>query len=210
MATINIDELYRAAENSRLNAFQTAQQQSLDRLQGNLRDIGATHRSSVTQAQTAARISALGQEEKLAAAGLSGGNAYAAPTSGYTESSRVAADNTLRNHLNTLSVERLKAEQEARNISSSEISQATQDYNNALASLQLQKAQAKISQYNEDRNYDYNVKKTAYEQAMERWKTYGVVLPADAAILGVKAGTRTASSAYDNARLALDRWKAML
>ena len=210
MATINIDELYRAVETSRLNAFQAAQQQSLDRLQGNLRDIAASHRSSVTQAQNAARISALGQEEKLAASGLSGGSAYTAPTSGYTESSRVVADNTLRTNLNTLSAERLKAEQDARNTSASEISQATQDYHNGLASIQLQQAQAKISQYNADRTYDYNVKKTAYEQAMDRWKTYGVVLPADAAILGVKAGTRTASSTYQNARLALDRWKATL
>ena len=64
MATINIDELYRAVETSRLNAFQAAQQQSLDRLQGNLRDIAASHRSSVTQAQNAARISALGQDRK--------------------------------------------------------------------------------------------------------------------------------------------------
>ena len=210
MATINIDELYRAVETSRLNAFQAAQQQSLDRLQGNLRDIAASQRSSVTQAQNAARISARGQEEKLAASGLSGGSAYTAPTSGYTESSRVAADNTLRTNLNTLSAERLKAEQDARNTSASEISQATQDYHNGLASIQLQQAQAKISQYNADRTYDYNVKKTAYEQAMDRWKTYGVVLPADAAILGVKAGTRTASSTYQNARLALDRWKATL
>lgn len=210
MATINIDELYRAAETSRLNAFQTAQRESLDRLQGNLRDIETSHRSSVTQAQNAARISALGQEEKLAASGLSGGSAYTAPTSGYTESSRVAADNTLRNNLNTLSAARLKAEQEARNTSASEISQATQDYQNGLASIQLQQAQAKISQYNADRTYDYNVKKTEYEQAMDRWKTYGFVLPADAAILGVKAGTQTASNAYDNARLALDRWKATL
>lgn len=210
MATINIDELYRAVETSRLNAFQAAQQQSLDRLQGNLRDIAASHHNNITQTQNTTRISALGQEEKLAASGLSGGSAYTAPTSGYTESSRVAADNTLRTNLNTLSAERLKAEQDARNTSASEISQATQDYHNGLASIQLQQAQAKISQYNADRTYDYNVKKTAYEQAMDRWKTYGVVLPADAAILGVKAGTRTASSTYQNARLALDRWKATL
>lgn len=205
MATINIDELYRAAESHRLDAFQAAQRASVDRLQGNLRDISETHRSNVTQAQTAARISALGQEEKLAAAGLSGGSAYTAPTSGYTESSRVASDNNLRSNLNTLSVERLKAEQEARNTSAAEMSQATQDYNNGLSEIQMQRAQAKISQYNADRTYSYNVKKTAYDQAMERWKTYGVVLPADAAILGVKAGTSTASRAYNNARLAISR-----
>ncbi|MCD8356675.1 MAG: hypothetical protein LUE11_08915 [Clostridia bacterium] len=210
MATFNIDELYRAAENSRLNALQTAQQESLNRMQWNLKDIAASYRTSVTQAQNAARISALGQEEKLAAAGLSGGSIYTSPTTGYTETSRVAADNALRSNLNNLSVQKLKAEQEARNNSASEMAQATQTYNNGMAEIKLQQAQSKIDQYNADRQYTYTVQKTAYEQAMARWETYGVVLPADAAILGVKAGTRTASSTYNNAKLALERWKATL
>lgn len=210
MATLNIDELYRAAEDSRLNAFQTAQQESLNRMQWNLKDIASSYRSSVTQAQNAARISALGQEEKLAAAGLSGGGMYTSPTTGYTETSRVAADNMLRSNLNKLSVQKLKAEQEARSNSAAEMAQATQSYNNGLADIKLQLAQSKIDQYNADRDYTYNIQKTAYEQAMARWETYGVVLPADAAILGVKAGTRTASSTYNNAKLALERWKATL
>ncbi len=210
MADLNIQELYRTAENRRLNAFQTAQAESWQRLQDSLQGIQTTYRSNVTQAQTAARISALGQEEKLAAAGLSGGSAYAAPTSGYTETSRVAADNNLRSNLNTLAAERLQQEQAARTASSSEIAQARQSYENSVSDIQLQQAQAQINQYNTDRQFTYQQQTTAYEQAMQRWQTYGVVLPADAAILGVAAGTRTADSAYNNARLALDRWKALL
>lgn len=48
----------------------------------------------------------------------------------------------------------------------------------------------------------------AYEQALERWKTYGYVLQSDAAILGVPAGTPTADESYRNASLALQQWKA--
>lgn len=217
MAELNIEALYRAAENQRLSAFQTAQAESQRRLQESLRSIQTTHRSNVTQAQTAARISALGQEEKLAAAGLSGGSTYTVPTSGYTETSRVAADNNLRANLNTLATARMQQEQAARSTSSSEIAQARQNYETSAADIRLQMAQAQINQYNTDRQYTYQQQTTAYQQAMQRWEMYGVVLPADAAILGVAAGTRTSASAYNNAKLAIDReklalerWKALL
>ncbi|MDO4287481.1 MAG: hypothetical protein Q4C40_07135 [Eubacteriales bacterium] len=210
MESFNIDELYQEAENRRLSAFEAAQQDSLSRLKSNLNSIETTYRSGVTQAQNAARISALGQEEKLAAAGLSSGSAYTAPTTGYTETSRIAADNNLRTNLNTLSAKKLQQEQNARASTNTELTQAMQDYYNGVADIRLQLAQSKIDQYNTDREYNYNVQKTAYEQAMARWETYGVVLPADAAILGVKAGTRTATSSYNNAKLALERWKATL
>lgn len=48
----------------------------------------------------------------------------------------------------------------------------------------------------------------AYEQALERWKTYGYVLQSDAAVLGVPAGTPTADASYKNANLALQQWKS--
>ena len=107
MESLDIEELYRAAERSRLNAFESARQDSLKRLQNSLDEIGTSYRGSVTQAQTAARISALGQEEKLAASGLSSGGSYTAPTSGYTETARVASDNNLRSNLNTLSAAKM-------------------------------------------------------------------------------------------------------
>lgn len=48
----------------------------------------------------------------------------------------------------------------------------------------------------------------AYEQALERWKTYGYVLQSDAAVLGVPAGTPTADASYKNANLVLQQWKS--
>lgn len=216
-SSLNIEDLYSAAEGGRINALEQARQDSMNRLQSNLSDIRSSYRSSVTQAQAASRISALGTEEKLAAAGLSSGSAHAQATSGYTETSRIASDNKLRSNLNQLALSRMKQEQAARQTSSTELSQAYQDYQNGLSDIQLQRAQATINQYNADRNaaqadreYAYKVNRTAYEQAMQRWQTYGVVLPADASVLGVPAGTRTASSEYNNARLALERWKALL
>ena len=209
---LDIDGLYRAAEDGRRSAFETAQADSQRRLRATLSQIQSTYRDSVTQAQTAARISALGQEEKLAAVGLNSGGAYAAPTSGYTESSRIARDNTLRSNLNTLSARRLKQEQEARSTSSSEIAQASQSYWNGIADLRTNLAQTKLKQDNalSMKKYQASQAQTAYSQAMQRWQTYGYVLPADAAILGVKAGTQTADKAYKDAQLALSRWKALL
>ena len=49
-----------------------------------------------------------------------------------------------------------------------------------------------------DQNY-------AYEQAFQRWATTGKVSQADAAILGVPAGTSTSDQAYRNAQLKIDQ-----
>lgn len=205
MADLNIEDLYRAAERKRLTAFETAQAESQRRLQSNLQGINTSYRNSVTQAQTASRISALGQEEKLAAAGLNQGGAYASPTSGYAETSRIAATNTLRSNLNNLSTARMQQEQSARDTASSEIAQSRENYENSVSDIRMQLAQAQINQYNTDRQYNYQVQTNAYQQAMQRWETYGIVLPADASILGVAAGTRTSTSAYNDAKLALSK-----
>ena len=153
---------------------------------------------NVTAAQNQARISALGLEEKLAAAGLNAGSAYGRATSGYTESARVASDNNLRSSLNSLMRARVNAENEARSQYSAETAQAEQYTSQQLSAINLQKAQAKLS-----------YKQSRYENAMQRWQTYGYVLPADAKILGVKAGTRTATKSYQQAKLAIDRIKAL-
>lgn len=61
-----------------------------------------------TQAMTNARLSALGNNENLAAAGLAG-NAYAAPQSGYSETSRVGQDVAMGNALNANALARQNA-----------------------------------------------------------------------------------------------------
>lgn len=198
MSTLNIDDLYKASVAAQKKSLESTKAQSKSRMNQSIAAIRSDYRSNVTAAQNQARISALGLEEKLAASGLNAGSAYGRATSGYTESARVASDNNLRSSLNGLMRARVNAESEARSQYSAETAQAEQYTNQQLSAINLQKAQAKLS-YNQSR----------YENAMQRWQTYGYVLPADAKILGVKAGTRTATKSYQQAKLAIDRIKAL-
>lgn len=198
MSTLNIDDLYKASVAAQKKSLESTKAQSKSRMNQSIAAIRSDYRSNVTAAQNQARISALGLEEKLAASGLNAGSAYGRATSGYTESARVASDNNLRSNLNGLMRARVNAENEARSQYSAETAQAEQYTNQQLSAINLQKAQAKLS---------YN--KSRYENAMQRWQTYGYVLPADAKILGVKAGTRTATKSYQQAKLAIDRIKAL-
>lgn len=198
MSTLNIDDLYKASIAAQNKSLESAKAQSKSRMNQSIAAIRSDYRSNVTAAQNQARISALGLEEKLAAAGLNAGSAYGRATSGYTESARVASDNNLRSSLNSLMRARVNAENEARSQYSAETAQAEQYTSQQLSAINLQKAQARLS-YNQSR----------YENAMQRWQTYGYVLPADAKILGVKAGTRTATKSYQQAKLAIDRIKAL-
>lgn len=198
MSTLNIDDLYKASIAAQNKSLESAKAQSKSRMNQSIAAIRSDYRSNVTAAQNQARISALGLEEKLAAAGLNAGSVYGRATSGYTESARVASDNNLRSSLNSLMRARVNAENEARSQYSAETAQAEQYTSQQLSAINLQKAQAKLS-YNQSR----------YENAMQRWQTYGYVLPADAKILGIKAGTRTATKSYQQAKLAIDRIKAL-
>ena len=198
MSTLNIDDLYKASIAAQNKSLESAKAQSKSRMNQSIAAIRSDYRSNVTAAQNQARISALGLEEKLAAAGLNAGSAYGRATSGYTESARVASDNNLRSSLNSLMRARVNAENEARSQYSAETAQAEQYTSQQLSAINLQKAQAKLS-----------YKQSTYENAMQRWQTYGYVLPADAKILGVKAGTKTATKSYQQAKLAIDRIKAL-
>ena len=198
MSTLNIDDLYKASIAAQNKSLESAKAQSKSRMNQSIAAIRSDYRSNVTAAQNQARISALGLEEKLAAAGLNAGSAYGRATSGYTESARVASDNNMRSSLNSLMRARVNAENEARSQYSAETAQAEQYTSQQLSAINLQKAQAKLS-----------YKQSRYENAMQRWQTYGYVLPADAKILGVKAGTRTATKSYQQAKLAIDRIKAL-
>ena len=198
MSTLNIDDLYKASIAAQNKSLESAKAQSKSRMNQSIAAIRSDYRSNVTAAQNQARISALGLEEKLAAAGLNAGSAYGRATSVYTESARVASDNNLRSSLNSLMRARVNAENEARSQYSAETAQAEQYTSQQLSAINLQKAQAKLS-----------YKQSRYENAMQRWQTYGYVLPADAKILGVKAGTRTATKSYQQAKLAIDRIKAL-
>ena len=137
---INISELYDAAEKQRLEALQTAQKENSRQLEETLSGIQRQYRSDVTDAQTSARISALGLEEKLAAQGLSGGSTYGRATSGYTESARIAQSNNLRGSLNRLMLSRIQSERTARSDAASRSASLTEQAQSDLSSLRDRKS----------------------------------------------------------------------
>ncbi|MBP3312406.1 MAG: hypothetical protein J6L72_09260 [Butyricicoccus sp.] len=226
---LSVTGLYDAAAKARLQAFETAKQNIQKQLESQYSDIDRAYRQGMTQADVNARRSALGNEEKLAALGLSMGGAYGAPTSGYTETSRVAVDNAYRSDLNGLAEARLNARSAAAQNAAAQQAGLLSGYDSGEASAALQQAQSQLSQLGADRDYSISLagltgyingmptlsnqqmqaagEQTAYEQAMERWKAYGYVLPADAALLGVSAGTPTSDQSYRSAQLQLDRIK---
>lgn len=226
---LSVTGLYDAAAKARLQAFETAKQNIQKQLESQYSDIDRAYRQGMTQADVNARRSALGNEEKLAALGLSMGGAYSAPTSGYTETSRVAVDNAYRSDLNGLAEARLNARSAAAQNAAAQQAGLLSGYYSGEASAALQQAQSQLSQLGADRDYSISLagltgyihgmptlsnqqmqaagEQTAYEQAMERWKAYGYVLPADAALLGVSAGTPTSDQSYRSAQLQLDRIK---
>ncbi len=250
-STLNIGSLYNAAEQQRLAAFEAARQENARRLAAQRSAIEQQHTENVTQAQIIARLTARGNEEKLAALGLNAGNMYAAPTSGYAESTRIAADNALKSDLNGLSAAKLTALAAAEDAAMTTDTALRTQNATAAASAAQQLASIALSQYNADRSYalqqqsadrshalssaavtgylgstptlDYQkymsslaqqqaqstsaAQQTAFENAMTRWRTYGYVLPADAATLGVPAGTGTADERYSAATLRLSQIK---
>ena len=202
--------LYEAIERQRLAAFEAAREQNARALERRQGQIDAQYTDSVRQAQVNARLSAMGNEEKLAALGLSAGARYAAPTSGYTESERVRIDNALRGDLNSLAAARDNAKAQAEEAAgAADAALATQDaqsaaltgYLNGYPTLETRQYQANLSQAAAQQAQESD--RSAYEDAMARWNTYGYVLPADAAVLGVPAGTGTSDQRYRDAQTRL-------
>jgi hypothetical protein len=131
------------------------------------------------QAYTNARISALGNNEGLAAAGLAS-NAYAAPLSGYSETSRIAQNTALGNSLNALNLQ----QQGAANTVQSQLAQAgTQNqanWLNAQADLQQQEYSAQQSAH-----------QLALQQAQNELQMFGEIRTQAAAdALGMPVGTK--------------------
>lgn len=226
-----LNRLYEAAEQARLKRFEAARERIAQQLERNLASIESDYTAGMAQTDINARQSVLSNEEKLAALGLNMGARGSAATSGAAETSRISIDNQYRSDLNALGQARLKARAAAQE-AALEI-----DYYAAAESAALSQAQAQLAQFNADRDYSLSVagltgflngtptlnwrnyqlsvddaadsaQTRAFEQALSRWKTNGYVLQRDAAILGVPAGTPTSDVSYQNASLALQKWKA--
>ena len=149
-----------------------------------------------------ARVSAIGNNEVLAAKGLAGG-LYDTAKSGVSESARISQDNAMRNALNAASTQ----EQKQRDEIASEIIALgyTRDRNfaNRLAELTLQKSAAQAAENQFAADYDYRAwqfyeqeqqaaRQLELEKAYNELNTFGKVLTKEsAAALGVPLGTTT-------------------
>lgn len=229
-----ISQLYDAAETARLQRLEAARERVQKQLESNLSSIENDYVAGMQQTDINARQSVLANEEKLAALGLNMGARHAAATSGAAETSRIAIDNQYRSDLNALGQTRLTARAAAQDSAAAQQAALESDYYTASENAALQQAQLMLSQFNADRDYSLSLagltgflnglptleyreyaaglnsqsQADAYEQALTRWTTTGYVQAGDADILGVPAGTPTASASYQNASLALQKWKA--
>lgn len=140
MAT-NWEQYYDDQYNAYLQALNTQYAAQKAQYEAQLPQIKQAYDAQRGQTYTNARVTALGQNERLASMGLAG-NAYSSPMSGYSETSRVSQTNALRNALNASTLQQTNAEQGVQN----SILQAgyTRDAAaaNALADVQARKASA--------------------------------------------------------------------
>ena len=99
-------------QNNQISSMYDAQAQQLGAGRYDIKDMYTKAKSG---AYATSRISALGNNEQLAAQGLAG-NAYAKPTSGYSETSRIYQDVAMQNNLNALGESQRSALQELQSV----------------------------------------------------------------------------------------------
>lgn len=105
------EDMMRAAQEQQLAARADAVQRYVDLYRTQTNRAAQDARDSRAQAYANARLSAVGNNEVLAAQGLSGG-LYDAPRSGYGESSRIRQDMNLRASLAGVDAAQIRAQQE--------------------------------------------------------------------------------------------------
>jgi hypothetical protein len=154
-----------------------------------------------------ARVNALGNNEALAARGLAG-NAYASPMTGYSETSRIAETNALRNALNAAGLQQRTAEEgvqqgitQAGLARDQQVATTGADLQRAMLAamqqenqfaanygLQEQQMQEAVRQHNEQ--MAYKQQEAAYDRALRELQLYGrIVTPEASQALGYPVGT---------------------
>ena len=136
-----------------------------------------------------ARLAAKGNEETAAANGLQRGTGAA--TSGYTDVMRTAANNNIKSNINRLNVqEQRSADELSRQIIAAGY---TKDANvaRALADIKLKQLNSQQSENQYAASAEADQRNTRYANALNKAQLLGyVATDEDAAILGVKKGTR--------------------
>lgn len=159
----NYDELYNNIGNARKMALDAAllgQQQSLA---GQQNALAGQYNDVRSQAYTGNRVSALGNNERMAAMGLAG-NAYAGPQSGYSETSRIAQDTSLQNSLNAATRQQQAASDALTQQGFAAQLNRDQQLGSALAELDAQKISANTAQDQFAATYNFNEAQAAQQQ----------------------------------------------
>ncbi len=171
MASYNnqyIDELYKAQQTQKVNALNNARAAAELSYRSQLPEVNQSYDRQRAQIDTTARVNAIGNNERLASLGLAGGSG-AAPTSGYSETSRQRDNTNLRTGLNSANLQQQGAiNQINRDVLNSNLTFAQQKAQQ-LADIAAQRGSAQISQYNNDRSYENTVAQQALAQ--KNWQT---------------------------------------
>ena len=190
--TQNYDNIAKARKAALDSAYE-AQKATIDAQRPQLEQQYQNLRS---QTYANARLNAIGNNEALAANGLAG-NLYSAPTSGYSETSRIAENNALRNALASANQQQALATTALDN----QILQAgltrDQAYQSQLADLEAQRLNAAQTENQFAAQYNLNVQQAndaaaqqARQNALNELQYFGKIISQGAAdALGVPIGT---------------------
>lgn len=177
-----------SAYNNAISGYQAAQQGLKDYLTKFQADqnaqIAEAYKNARNQAYVNGRLNAIGNNEVLAAMGLSG-NMYAAPQSGYTETARVAENLQMRNAIadanqqekadvNALAMEIMKQNAEidvqtAQYMAQMQIeaARAQAEYEAQQRANQMAALQMMIAQQNADRDFAFQQEQFKYQQEQD-------------------------------------------
>ena len=169
--------LYQNAAEALMNAQNAAYESRVAELKAELPAIAESYDDARGKAYRNAKLSAVSENEALAAMGLAG-NLHQDAKSGVSESSRISADNALRENINLLNESQLRAEREVdqqiseagaeRDEKASEImaDYAAQlaEYQQVLKEEEQRRQEQEYARQQEEKEYELKLRQQEYDQ----------------------------------------------
>ena len=142
-APVSPEQSYMQDIQKAYEARQKAMQEGLNTQLGEIKSMSDDNRS---QAYVTSRLSAIGNNERLANQGLAGG-IYGNPTSGKSESSRIQQDVALGNNINAVNRQQTSLEAQARNAVATGLADNQLEMAKTIAQLRQQQAQNERAEF---------------------------------------------------------------
>lgn len=142
-ATVSPEQSYMQDIQKAYEARQKAMQEGLNTQLGEIKTMSDDNRS---QTYVNSRLSAIGNNERLANQGLAGG-LYGNPTSGKSESSRIQQDVALGNNINAVNRQQASLEAQARNAVATGLADNQLEMAKTIAQLRQQQAQNERAEF---------------------------------------------------------------